>query len=71
MDIRSIFKPPEPKADHPLFRYGMLVFILVLLAEKIKWHLSLTPGYTGDPYGGYVVILMLLLLLLMFGLMMF
>ncbi len=64
--IRSILlplPPPETEATtaiHPLYRYGMLVFILVLFVLHIKIHLTLPPSYTGDPYIGYVVVLMLL-----------
>jgi hypothetical protein len=38
----------------------MLVFILVLLAQQIQWHVTLPPTYDGDPYDNYVLILMLL-----------
>jgi hypothetical protein len=51
-------EPAEPA--HPAVRYGMLALILVLLAWNIHLFVTLTPGYSGDPYMNGVVVLMLL-----------
>ena len=59
MGIRSRLRE-SPEATHPLFRYGMLVFIFVMFATTIKWHITLSPAYDGDPYRGYVALLLLL-----------
>jgi hypothetical protein len=59
MGIRSTRKEPS-EATGPVYRYGMLVFILVLFAWEMQLHLTLPPTYDGDPYKGYVVVLMLL-----------
>ncbi len=34
-----------------VYSYGILVLILVALALRIQWHLTLPPAYHGDPYG--------------------
>ena len=60
MGIRSILEPPKSKAEHPVYRYGMLVFLLILFAWEIESHLTLPPSYEYDPYRGYVFFLMLL-----------
>ncbi|MHC4596536.1 MAG: hypothetical protein ACYS19_16540, partial [Planctomycetota bacterium] len=59
MGIRSIRKEPSEAAG-PVYRYGMLVFILVLFAWQIHLHLMLPPAYPYDRYGNHVCILMLL-----------
>jgi hypothetical protein len=48
------------EAAPPIYRYGMLIFILVLLAREIQLHLTLPPAYNSDPYEGFVGVLMLL-----------
>jgi len=59
MGIRS--KRTEPsQVEHPVYRYGMLIVVLVLLVWQTRVYLSLPSSYDGDPYGGYVVLLMLL-----------
>ena len=59
MNIRSIFMEPL-KPMHPVYRYGMLVLILYLLAENIRWYFTLTPDWPYDRYGGLIGVLMLL-----------
>jgi hypothetical protein len=44
----------------PLYRYGMLLFIIGLLAWLIHLDLTSPPSYYSDPYGPYIVPLMLL-----------
>jgi hypothetical protein len=44
----------------PLYRYGMLLFIIGLLAWFIHLDLTSPPSYYSDPYGPYIVPLMLL-----------
>ncbi len=60
MGIRSIFTP-HPEAVSPAYRYGMLIFILVMLAWQVEWYVTLRPDYDYDPYGTGVVLLMALL----------
>ena len=45
----------------PAYRWGMLAFILLLLAWNFQRQLNYNPAYGGDRYGGLVVALMLLL----------
>ncbi len=59
MGIRSKRTDPSGAAG-PVYRYGMLVFILGLLAWNIHWHLTLPPSYDGDPYSTSIIILTLL-----------
>ncbi len=59
MNIRSALTEPLGPS-RPAYRYGMLAFILVLLGWSIQWHYSLPPGYSGDRYGGDVLVLMML-----------
>ena len=67
MGIRSIFTAPPSESVHPVYRYGMLVFILILLVQQIQFHLTLSPAYDGDLYRGYVGVLMLLFMHLSFA----
>ena len=60
MNRQGAFTAP-PKQRSPLFRYGMLVVALLLLAFHISWQLSLPPDYPYDRYGSGVIALMLLL----------
>lgn len=52
----------RPVIHHPLYRYGMLVPALWLLAEHVHWHVTLPPGFTGDPYVLYFLVLAFLLI---------
>jgi hypothetical protein len=42
------------------YRYGLLVLLLGILAERIQWYISLPPTYEGDRYGGAIVVMALL-----------
>jgi hypothetical protein len=59
MSIHSAFTEP-PRKTWPAYSYGMLAFILALLAFDLGWRLSLPPFYHGDRNMGLVVPLMLL-----------
>ena len=60
--LTSEFKTNHPVWRYGLFayRYGILVLIFGLLAWRIKWHLTLSPSYSYDPYSGHIFALMLL-----------
>jgi hypothetical protein len=60
--IRRIFASifAEPSKPNPVFAYGFLVVILLLLVERIWWFISLPPQYPYERYTGFVVVLMLL-----------
>jgi hypothetical protein len=60
MNVRASLTEP-PKEGGSIFRYGMLVFSLVLLAVHIHWRLTLPPDYPYDRNGNGVVAVMLLL----------
>jgi hypothetical protein len=47
MSIRAIFTAP-PKEIHPLYKYGMLVSLLSLLAFYIHWRLNLPPDWPHE-----------------------
>lgn len=44
----------------PLYRYGMLVFVLGLLAWAVHSSSPRPPGYEANPYGRIILVLMLL-----------
>ena len=60
MGIRSVRRKAAGGWVPAVYRYGMLVFILLLLVRQVHWQLTLPTAYSGDPYGTAVVILMLL-----------
>jgi len=66
MNLRSILTQSS-KPIHPVYRYGMLVIILLLLVQDVRWYLTLPPTYPYDPYGGLIGVLMLLFLHLAFA----
>jgi hypothetical protein len=59
MNIRSLLTTPL-QPGRPLFVYGMLALILLLLIWNVHQLLSLPPFYPYDRYGNSVVVLMLL-----------
>ena len=59
MNLRSILTRPSKPAQ-PAFQYGMLAFLLLLLALDIWWRLHLPPTWSPGHYMDGVLILMLL-----------
>jgi hypothetical protein len=60
MNIRALFTEPA-KETHPLFKYGMLVALLALVAFHIFWRLTLPPDWPHESNGvGIVAVTMLL-----------
>jgi hypothetical protein len=61
MNTKSVFThPPSPPLSHPVYRYGMLVFILCLLGRYVLWYLGLPAEYPYDRYGTGILELALL-----------
>jgi hypothetical protein len=62
MGIRAkLMRLRDPsKGKYPLYRYGMLAYILVMSVWQIELYLTRPADYEGDPYGGFVCVLMLL-----------
>ena len=60
MEAASISKLSVKKAVSVVYRYGMLVIILALLAKWVVWFEKLNATYAGDRYSTGVVSLMLL-----------
>jgi hypothetical protein len=59
MKLRSMLTTRlEP--THPLFRYGMLAIIALLLAQDIRVRLILRPGWPDDGYTNLICILLVL-----------
>ena len=51
----------EPPNVSPLFKYGMLVFVFVMLFLHVLWRFNLPPDWRHDPNGLPIILLMLLL----------
>jgi len=61
MTLRSIFIDPPQPVRPAGFRYGFLAVICALLAFNLYNFATRSPGYSGDPYGGFIISVMLLL----------
>jgi hypothetical protein len=57
MGIRSTHE----EVSHPVYRYAMLVFILIMFGLCIRWQVMLPPTYDGDRYVLYVLLFAMLL----------
>lgn len=59
MSIRSLLTSPS-QPNHPVFVYGMLGLIGVMLFVTVRLLLAMPPSYPYARYGGLVVWLMML-----------
>ena len=60
MTVRSFFKKASQLGD-PVFRYGMLLVLLGLLAADVHWDLNPSPASDPERYMNAAVVFMLLL----------
>lgn len=63
MAIRPVFTAPAQPLRWP-YRYGMLVFLLVLITRELLWLSNLPADWAFDRYAGIVLDVTMLLFLL-------